>query len=57
VLLVEDDGREVKRGKSRLWIKGRQEKGKGCPYFSWPALRTVVKNSRLSQKIREELYE
>ena len=34
VLLVGDDGREVKRGKTRLWIMGRQEKGKGCPYFS-----------------------
>jgi len=34
VLLLEDEGREVNRGQTRLWIKRRQEKGKGCPYFS-----------------------
>lgn len=27
MLLVEEDEREVKRGKTRLWIKRRQEKG------------------------------
>ena len=27
VLLVEDDEREGKRGKTRLWIKRRQQKG------------------------------
>ena len=27
VLLVEDNEREVKRGKTRLWLKRRQEKG------------------------------
>ena len=27
LLLVEDDERDVKRGKTRLWIKRRQEKG------------------------------
>ena len=27
MLLVEDDEREVKRGKTRVWIKRRQEKG------------------------------
>ena len=27
MLLVEDDEREVKRGKTRLWIKRRQERG------------------------------